>query len=125
MQFEILNTVKFLVYVVIMAVIYWKMKRYKVVKTSWNVFLLLTFMATLLSYKQFFTLTEHEDIKASQRMMSKQSHQISNGRTVSLYLKNNKPVVVDSKAEREAELEYQNLKSKTLAESIDAAHKDK
>jgi thiol:disulfide interchange protein len=124
MQFEILNTIKYLVYVIVMGVIYWKLKNIKVVKTSWKAFFVVMLVITLITYNQFFTLTESADIKATQRIMSEQSSQISNGRLLNQYLKDNTPVLVDSEAEREAELVKQKQKSKEIADKIDAIKKE-
>tara|TARA_R110000851_G_scaffold246982_1_gene399498 strand:- start:71 stop:445 length:375 start_codon:yes stop_codon:yes gene_type:complete len=124
MQFEILNTIKFVVYVLVMAAVYWKLKSVGVVKTSWKTFSIIVIIATLFTYQQFFTLTEFEDIKSSQQIMEKQSSQIRNGNSINQYLKENKKVIVDKVAEREAELLNQKQKSKKLADELNTAQKD-
>ena len=125
MQFEILNTIQFLVGLLISAVIWHKGTKHFKLYWSWKYFFTATGTVLLFTHQQFYTLTEKADVISSQNMMLRQSSNIKHSKEVSEYLENNEVIVVDSKTETEALLKEQQEKSKKLAEQIELKHKEK
>ena len=123
MYFEILNTIQFLVIILISAIVYHQLKKKKVINTSWKVYWLAVLVIAMISYKQFFTLTEQADVIKAQQTMEKQSSSIVNSKSIQEYLDANKPTGLSKKERYEKELEEQSNKSKQLAKEIKAKHK--
>jgi len=117
MQFEILNTIKFIVYILVLAIVYYQLKKREVIKYSWSYFLIGTLIVSGLSYKQFFTLTEKSDIIQTQRNLLSRP---SKNHTLDTYLSNNKPKEeITTKDSTRKLLEEQQAKSKELAIQIE------
>ena len=121
MQIEILNIIKFLAYMLIIAIIYHQAKKHKALKVkTWKTYWVLMLIATLSTYTQFFTFTEKTDVLHTQNVMLNQSSHVSNGKSIAMYLHENKPEArFPSEVETADELVKQQLKSKTLAKEID------
>ena len=122
MYFELLNTIKFLAYALIVGAIFWQLKSREIVKVSWEVYWVLLLIATLVTYPQFFTLTEERDVIQTQNVMEEQSSMVINGKLIQSYLDANKPTGLSKEDLYEQELEKQSNKSKQLAKEIEAKH---
>ncbi len=78
------------------------------------------FFFAVISYSQFFTLTEKADVLSTQRSMLNQSSQVSNGKAIAKYLNENKPTVrMPTDKENAEALAKQQAKSKELAKQIE------
>jgi len=124
MQFEILNTIQYFVLLVLTGIGYGYAKKYYPI-LSWKPYFVLVLVVTLLSYQQFFTLTEKTDTEATQATMLMQAGSIKNSKTVRNYLEDTKEVVTISAAEKTKALllEQQKL-SKALAKEIEKQNKE-
>ena len=124
MQFEILNTIQYLVLLLLATGVYWYTKR-RVQQMLWKHYLLIVFAVTGLSYNQFFTLTEKADNIATQSVMLKQSGSIKNSKVLNEYTENKEKVdsLIVVKTTQEILDEQQKL-SKALALEIENKHKE-
>ncbi len=118
MQLEILNIIKFLAFMLVIAFIYGKC--HIVLRlTTWKVYWVMMLCFSIITYSQFFTLTEKADSFRTQTLMLKQNSQVSNNRQLAIYLTENTPEVrLRSETSLELELEKQQLKSRNLANTI-------
>lgn len=120
MQFEILNTIKFVVYVLVMAIIYWQLKKREIVKSGWLPFWLIMAALTAMTYTQFFTLTEKEDNRVTRHVMLQQGAVVRNQSDVTDYVQSvTTETVQPTKSETQALLLLEQEKSKLLAYEIE------
>lgn len=122
MEFEILNTVRFLVFMVLVGAVFWYIKR-KVKKKvgvflQWKYYFLVVMGLTLLTNTQFYTLTEKEAVKGTVNIMLQQKDNF-NSREVHTYLENTQPERLLDRSNLEKELLLEQEKSKQLANQID------
>lgn len=122
MEFEILNTIRFLVFTLVFGLIFWYAKRSlklsKGIKLKWKYYLVSVVALTLLTHTQFYTLTEKEDTKATVNIMLQQKDSF-NSREVSNYLNNTRPEQLVDRSNLEEELLLEQERSKQLANQID------
>ncbi len=122
MQFEILNTIQFLVGLLVVSVIYHQAKKnIKSFTLKWKYFFVVLVLLLLTTHQQFYTLTEVQDVKATQNVMLKQSSSISNDKEVASYLSDKKEV---SEVNLDEEVLKQQLKSEELARKIEKQYKE-
>lgn len=122
MEFEILNTIRFLVFMFLFGGIFWYIKRKVKSKQSivlrWKYYFISVVVLTLLTHTQFYTLTEKEDVKDTVNIMLQQKDNF-NSREVSKYLDNTQPDKLVDRSNLEEELLLEQEKSKQLANQID------
>lgn len=122
MEFEILNTIRFLVFVFLFGGIFWYIKRKFKSKQSivlrWKYYFISVVVLILLTHTQFYTLTEKGDVKATVNIMLQQKDNF-NSREVSKYLDNTQPEKLVDRGNLEEELLLEQEKSKQLANQID------
>lgn len=124
MQLEILNTLMWVVYCLVFLLVFVLLRnksgRKDIFKFKYCFVLIL--VTTLLTHKQFYTLTEKSDmIGASQKFTFS-----ANNNTIDNYLEENKGnVKVRTEEDRELELKQQQEKSKALAKEIEQQSKEK
>ncbi len=118
MQFEILNTIYYLVYVILFCIGYYYIKKKYPIKWKWCFLTIL--LVTGVTHKQFYTLTEKADVVKTSSMMLQQKNNF-NTKEVTNYLDKTKTEdnFKQSKSEYELQLLEEQRKSKQLAESID------
>ena len=119
MQFEILNTIQYLVFIVVSLIVYhYTKKKFTQLQWKWYAIGLLVF--TGITYKQFYTLTEIEDVKSTSRIMLQQKDNF-NTKDINSYLENTEVVDTFQQSNEEYEqlLLEQQTKSKQLANEID------
>lgn len=124
MQFEILNTIQFLVGLLVCIVIWYQVKK-KLTELKWKYFFVGFLVVILFTHQQFYTLTEKEDVKRSQNIMLKQTSDIHNSIIVDEYLAENTKPKKNLKLETETLLKEQQNKSKELAKQVEQQHKEK
>ena len=123
MQVEILNTINFLLFVLIAGGIYYYAKRKGIIKKPWKLYWFLMFASALISYQQFFTLTEKADVKNTQVMMLKQSDSMSDSKIVDEYLKNTEQEQkANKKKPNKTLLSEQQAISEALAQKIEQSY---
>ncbi len=122
MEFEILNTIKFGVGVLVAAGIFYKIKDLKWINTSWKLFLLEVVIIAGVSYQQFFTLTEKQDKIKTQHSMLRQG---SVNKTLNNYL-TEVPVVstIPTQQQNEQLLKLQQEKSRKLVTQIETTQEN-
>lgn len=122
MEFEILNTIRFLVFMFLFGAVFWyikrKFKKEVGVFLQWKYYFLVVMGLTLLTHTQFYTLTEKEDVKGTVNIMLQQKDNF-NSREVSKYLENTQPERLLDRSNLEKELLLEQEKSKQLAKQID------
>ena len=122
MEFEILNTIRFLVFMFLFGGIFWYIKRKVKSKQSivlrWKYYFISVVVLTLLTHTQFYTLTEKGDVKDTVNIMLQQKDNF-NSREVSKYLDNTQPDKLVDRSNLEEELLLEQEKSKQLANQID------
>lgn len=122
MEFEILNTIRFLVFMLLFGGIFWYIKRKVKSKQSivlrWKYYFISVVVLTLLTHTQFYTLTEKEDVKDTVNIMLQQKDNF-NSREFSKYLDNTQPDKLVDRSNLEEELLLEQEKSKQLANQID------
>ena len=124
MQFELLNIIFYIVYLLTTILIF-KYVKSKVKTLTWKMYILSAVVCTGISYQQFFTLTEKGDAESTQAVMLMQSGAIKNSKIVRNYLEDNKEVVIMTKAEKTKILLAEQQKiSKALAEEIEKSNKE-
>lgn len=118
MQLEILNTIQYLVYVMLFCTGYYYIKKKYPIKWKWC--FLIIVVVTGITHKQFYTLTEKADVVKTSSMMLQQKNNF-NTKEVTNYLDKTKTEddFKQSKSEYELQLLEEQLKSKKLAELID------
>lgn len=122
MQFEILNTIYWLVGFTFLAITYEVISK-KFNKTFKRKYLYIGFViATLITHQQFYTLTEKVDAQNTQEMFKRQSKTLQYNKTLDNYLENTENVLaeeVSSKPSLQELIKQEQLKSKELAEQIE------
>lgn len=127
--FEILNIIKFIAYMVGLACLLWYLYNAapNLFKSATNViktYIVIILASALLTYTQFFTLTEKENVETQQRVMMKQSSTIRNDDDLNSYLEKNKVEKVDLAKEIEAKLAKEKAKTeKTIQQSFSEGEK--
>lgn len=119
MEFEILNTIQYLVFLVISLVVYHYTKK-KFTQLQWKWCAIGLLVLTGITHKQFYTLTEVADVKTTSRIMLQQKDNF-NTKDINSYLENTEVVDTFQQSNEEYEqlLLEQQAKSKQLANEID------
>lgn len=119
MQFEILNTIQYLVFIVLSLIMYHYTKK-KFTQLQWKWYAIGLLVLTGITHKQFYTLTEVADVKTTSSIMLQQKDNF-NTKDINSYLKNTKVVDTFQQSNEEYEqlLLEQQTKSKQLANEID------
>lgn len=123
MQFEILNTIQYLVVLILCTILMFYVKD-RFIKFKYRYYLLAVLVVTGLSHTQFYTLTETQDVEQTQNIMQRQSNSISNDKTLDSYIemKENKDSQVEVKT-IETLLKEQKQRSLELANEIENKYK--
>lgn len=123
MQFEILNTIQYLVVLILSTCVMFYVKdRY--FEFKYRYYLLCVLVVTGVTHKQFYTLTEVQDVKQTQNTMQRQSNSIINDKILDSYmeLKENTDSKINVKTVKEL-LEEQTQRSLNLMKEIENKHK--
>ena len=123
MQFEILNTIQYLVVLSLTTCIMFYVKD-KYFKFKYRYYILLVLISTGFTHKQFYTLTEVRDVKKTQSVMQRQTYSISNDKTLDNYIKLKENINSSVKVKTTKELlKEQTELSQKLIESIESKYK--
>lgn len=123
MQFEILNTLQYLVGLVLTTCVMFYVKD-KYFKFKYRYYTLVVLLVTGVTHKQFYTLTEIQDVKQTQNIMQRQSNSISNDKTLDMYIKLKENTDSEFKVKTTEDLlKEQKQKSQQLIKQIENKHK--
>lgn len=111
MVFEILNTLRFIIFVIVAGVVYYYASK-KFVQLKFKYFLLGVLIVAGITHTQFYTLTEKNDTIKTSNMMLQQKNNFNN-KELRDYLKDSENI-----AEEDFSLEDEILKQKKLSEDL-------
>lgn len=115
MVFEILNIIRFAIFIVVSAIAYYYLsKKFDILK--WKYFFTGVFIIAGITHAQFYTLTEKSDVNSTVNIMLQQKHTKSN-RNLKEYLHDSE-MLKKEELSLEEEIEKQKQLSKKLIEEM-------
>lgn len=124
MQFEILNTIQWVAYWMVLLVVFATLRVKLDLKDvlKFKYFFITLLVTSMASHQQFYTLTEMVDVERTTQKFTFSS----NNSTIDNYLEDNTDKAKKrTDEERDLELMYQQQKSATLAKQIEQQSKEK